>query len=151
MLNGKIENWLEGVSGDYETHATNLRLVGNRVGFHCYGSCTADRIAFKGSSAIGMYVVEGDALVTRSKFSGNQTAAKVYDLSSLDIRRSKFVKNDVGVLSIAGWKLKVSFSAFRRNGTAILVDNGMWGEGCADLYRVKYKHNDSDLVGPICS
>ena len=65
--------------------------------------------------------------MTRSTFSGNQTAAKVYDLSGLDIRRSKFVRNDVGVLSIAGWELKVSFSAFRRNGTAILVDNGMCG------------------------
>ena len=151
VLNGKIENWLVGVGGDYETRATNLRLVGNRYGFYCSGNCTADRIAFKGSSAIGIYTVEGYAVVTRSTFSGNQTGAKVYDLSGLVIQRSKFVNNDVGVFSVAGRELKVSFSAFRRNGTAILVDNGLNGEGCADLYRVKYKHNDRDLVGPTCS
>jgi hypothetical protein len=87
-------------------------------------------------------------VVTRSRFSGNQMGASVSDLSGLDIQRSKFVKNDVCVFSNQA-RVKVSFSTFRRNGTAILVDNAS-GNGCADLYRVTYKHNDRDLVGPTC-
>ena len=148
VLNGTIENWRVGVGGDRNTGATNLRLVGNRYGFFCNGTCTADRVAFEGSDT-GMNVgAEAFGVVRWSTFSGNQTGASVYDLSGLRIQRSKFVRNDVGVLSI-GARVKVSFSGFRRNGTAILVDN--WnGNGCADLYRVAYLNNGRDLVGPTC-
>ena len=116
----KTGGWASAVTTN--TRATNLRLVGNRYGFFCNGNCTADRIAFEGSDT-GMNVgAEAFGVVRWSTFSGNQTGASVYDLSGLRIQRSKFVRNDVGVLSI-GARVKVSFSGFRRNGTAILVDN----------------------------
>ena len=150
VANGRVENFEIGVGGDNDTRITNVKLVGNNIGFFCNGGCWADQSYFKNSSAVGMGVgAEAYASVTHSTFSGNKEGAFVSGINSLDIQRSTFVNNEVGVHSTEAL-VSISYSMFKQNGTGVLVTNELGMEGCADLHQDRFLRNGEDVVGPTC-
>jgi hypothetical protein len=150
VVNGRVKNWDIGVGGDSDTRISRVKLVGNKVGFFCNGFCSIHRSHLKSSSAVGLNVgAEAGAVVTRTVFSRNREGAMVGGINSLEIRRSTFWKNGVGVHS-ASARVAVSHSRFIKNRTGVLVRNEDPLEGCADLHKIRFIKNKRDVVGPLC-
>lgn len=151
VSNGVLKGWEIGLGGDTETRASQLALVGNRYGFFCNGSCTADLTVFSNND-IGINVGgEAHAGVKRSTFVGNGIGASVSWIWTLEVDKSAFLSNGTGVLAETSRPI-VKNSAFVKNQTAIRVvvdpDDSDWA--CADLTHVSFISNKRKVVGPRC-
>jgi hypothetical protein len=150
VVNGRLKNWGVAVGGDYDFRTRNVALVGNEYGFFCSGACVADRTYFKDNDRGFHSGGEASGTVIRSTFVRNRVGASVLFIWGLSVDRSRFIKNDVGVLADDA-QVTVSRSLFLRNRTAVKVLTHGNDGPCADLTRNVFVRNGVRLDGPLCA
>ncbi|MGV8908281.1 MAG: hypothetical protein ACOH1Y_04805 [Propionicimonas sp.] len=151
VVNGRLENWDNALSGDWDTRTRNVSLVGNRLGWLCSGICVADRTRFTDNTDTGFFVGgEASGTVTHSIFVRNAVGASVLFPWTLSVDRSLFVRNRVGVLD-GGVRVPISKSLFVKNTTAIRVEADPGSGACAALSKVVFIRNGVRVDGPVCT
>jgi hypothetical protein len=152
VTNGVVKSWANGIAGDSNTNVSGVARIDNDIAYFCNENCTADLVVFK-NNRLGMHAAgESNAIVTRSTFIGNDVAAGVSSIWTLNIDRSLFTLNKVGVRAIEARPI-VSNTAFVKNETAIYVqaESPTEPQTCAALTNVTFAANKKNLVGPRCT
>ena len=151
VSNGRLKNWSLALQGDTDTRVKGVALVDNWTAFGCSGYCSADMVLIK-NNEIGVIATEGEAVVRRSTFVGNEVGATVSYGSVLRVDRSLFLNNRVGMEGNTAGPQSAS-STFVRNKIAVRVNVEFPEDDpqiCAELTNPRFIRNGRDVVGPRC-